>query len=84
MPRICCVSSSNYGSREWSCGLHLPEVEDEVTELYGEDSLQALVHALYLAPVVIGMLRKQGFTVTFDGRENLLLPDFVLPGLIDG
>ena len=67
----------------WRCGLHFAEVEDKVTELWGEDSLQALVHALYMAPVIVGMLRKQGFAITFDGHEELLLPDFVLPGLLD-
>lgn len=67
----------------WSCGLHFEEVEDSVSELWGEDSLQALVHALYMARVVVGMLRNQGFAVTFDGQDNLLLPDFVLPGILD-
>jgi len=69
---------------EWSCGLHLAEVEDRVTELYGEDSMQALVHAMYLAPTLIEQLRKQGFRVTLDGREELLLAEFALPGAISG
>lgn len=64
----------------WNCGLHLQEVEGTVTELSGEDSLQALVHALYVIPVLIGQLRKQGFTVTLEGHEELLLPEFPLPG----
>ena len=64
----------------WNCGLHLQEVEDTVTELSGEDSFQALVHALYVIPVLIGQLRKQGFAVTLEGHEELLLPEFPLPG----
>ena len=40
----------------WTCGLHLAEVEDAVNELDGEDSMQALVHALYMAPGLIDAL----------------------------
>jgi len=68
----------------WTCGLHLAEVEDLVNELDGEDSMQALVHALYMAPGLIEQLRKQGFGVTFFGHEELLLPKFVLPGVGGG
>jgi hypothetical protein len=64
----------------WSCGLHLAEVEDRVTELSGEDSMQALVHALYIIPVLIGQLRAQGFRVTLEGHDELLLAEFPLPG----
>jgi hypothetical protein len=64
----------------WNCGFHLPEVDDAVTELSGEDSMQALVHALYVLPVVIGQLREQGYRVTLEGHEDLLLPEFPLPG----
>ena len=68
----------------WTCGLHLAEVEDAVNELDGEDSMQALVHALYMAPGLIAQLRKQGFGVTLFGHEELLLAEFVLPGVGGG
>ena len=64
----------------WACGVHLAEVEDQVSEMWGEDSLQALIHALYVVPVIIGQLRAQGLSVTFEGRDELLLPTFDLPG----
>jgi hypothetical protein len=31
-------------------------------------------------PIVIGQLRAQGFRVTLEGHEDLLLPEFPLPG----
>ena len=65
----------------WTCGLHLAEVEDTVNEMDGEDSMQALVHALYMAPGLIEQLRKQGFGVTLFGHEELLLAEFALPGV---
>lgn len=68
----------------WTCGLHLAEVEDTVNELDGEDSMQALVHALYMAPRLIEQLRKQGFGVTLAGHKELLLAEFVLPGVGGG
>jgi hypothetical protein len=68
------------GDGAWACGVHFPEVEDRVSEMWGEDSFQALVHALYIVPVVVGQLRAQGLSVTFEGRDELLLPSFDLPG----
>ena len=64
----------------WACGVHFAEVEDRVSEMWGEDSLQALVHALYIVPVIVGQLRSQGLKVTFEGQDELLLPEFELPG----
>jgi hypothetical protein len=64
----------------WSCALHLPEVEDTVHDYWGEDSMQALVHAMYIIPVLLTQLRRDGFQLTFFGHEELLLAEFELPG----
>jgi len=64
----------------WSCAVHLPEVEDEVHDYWGEDSMQALVHAMYIIPVLLAQLRRDGFRLTFFGHEELLLAEFDLPG----
>lgn len=62
----------------WTCGLHFQGLEEQVMELWGEDSMQALIHAIFLiAPQVQG-LRNQGITLTLDGDDDLMLPEFQL------
>ena len=42
--------------------------------------MQALVHAMYIIPVLLAQLRRDGFRLTFFGHEELLLAEFELPG----